>query len=1152
MSPLGRLGRPVLTTLCGCLLALGAFARQDPLRVSGHVYRDGRADPALTDLLLVELSQLDHLQAVQREEIELVFDEWESSGFVADKDSQVRLGALFSVDLFVWLSYDSDGRHGSLEVVDASTGLVVSSEVLVVESSESLTALAGRVAQRVEDLVAAFARTAELADGTVAFTDVALSPYCGVERDQAMAFLGALRDELDARGVPLLHREQVGSLIRERWLAEKGFSHGLPRTSKLLGAEYLVSLQFDAERSVSVWVLSASRGLRIAQKDFAPAGPEIAAWIQQAIERDRAAEEVDVREPPPVDRDLLQPETLEPLYQGILLYDGGHYLEAVDRFRDALQRDARFREPYEWIRCAFEAAGFAEIGAAVERYVQQRQEPWHGLSAPKLFHAEPGISFLGARVHDPALGPLERSLSFLLVDLLHEASGSVVFLPEDLSALRAEYDVLVGLEGTRGISWETAPSLVLRTTASAHLRTHSDGYRLEVRYTDLLSPHGQSQHAVALPRETERWPELIRATLRGPRERLTGNDLPPASIGATEAELLACLAQDYSDADFLKLLTLAPDRVEFMGEWRSGRRSDLWYSLDFGLKQWLLRSRPETPESRPWQQLIFLCEFMAPGHGRVFPGITQVDPNHDYIGGLHALVDEHPSHPAARIARFNLSLNRLRPDNYAEIKSEIDQLLEELAPQTGDVAERMRPALESWSAILAIALDQPHPADVELRFYDYLKVSWEISGEPTVYAFPVWTGDLKDSLAAFSVESLPREVNLRLRLLPAALRHEDIAPPLLRELAEDHDESEIVAVLVKQFLSSMSAVHWEERARWRREDLIALYEYQSARVIARLRDDAPPKSIYDLSHCIRSVMTPTVSFRWMGRDARLWACQSLLREHTALAIGHWREQGLSAHASKTLLRALDTWPREEDPWVESVLLDLAEDSWSRGSPTGWLDFAAWKGERSDPRELARLHGPHLDRLRAIYAPKEKTVEAQKVFSQFALDLYRGEADAAAEELYEELLAWNAVAGAEDEVALYRANACLLLALLHKRAGNVPEALRLARQAVAESGEREFGLLYRTYGSSGWAQNLKPYAVRFIDALRRDPDAPFEDPFENFRPEPSAASERPVRSATPDPAETQVETSTSDGTTLRASLLALGALALGVVYAIRRK
>ncbi len=182
---------------------------------------------------------------------------------------------------------------------------------------------------------------------------------------------------------------------------------------------------------------------------------------------------------------------------------------------------------------------------------------------------------------------------------------------------------------------------------------------------------------------------------------------------------------------------------------------------------------------------------------------------------------------------------------------------------------------------------------------------------------------------------------------------------------------------------------------------------------------------------------------------------------------------------------------------------------------------------------------------------EKTAEAQKVFSQFALDLYRGEADAAAEELYEELLAWDAVAGPEDEVALYRANASLLLALLRKRAGDIPEALRLARQAVAESGEREFGLLYQAYGSRGWKQDLKPYAVRLIDALRRDPDAPCEDPFENFRPELSAASERPDRSATPDAAGTPVETSTPAGTTLRAGLLALGALALGAGYALRR-
>jgi tetratricopeptide (TPR) repeat protein len=394
-------------------------------------------------------------------------------------------------------------------------------------------------------------------------------------------------------------------------------------------------------------------------------------------------------------------------------------------------------------------------------------------------------------------------------------------------------------------------------------------------------------------------------------------------------------------------------------------------------------------------------------------------------------------------------------------------------------------------------------------------------------------------------------VNLRLRLLPGALRRKELDPPLLRELTEHHDESEIVAVAVRAFLSSMNTVHWEERDRWSREDLLALYEYQSARVIERLRDEMPPAGVDDLSLAIRPVMTPTVSFRWMVGDARLQVCQSLLREHTAQAVGRWRERGLSSRASKRLLRALDTWPRQEDPWVESVLLDMAGDSWSRGSPAGWLDFAAWKRERSDPRELARLHGPHLERLRAIHDSKEKTVQAQKIFSQFALDLCRGDADAEAEELYQELLAWDAVAGAEDEVALYRANACLLLALLQRRAGNVPEALRLARQAVEESGEREFGLLYQTYGSRGWKQNLKPYAVRFIDALRRDPDASLEDPFENFRPEPAPAPDRANRTATPDRPETDAGTSAAGGAASRTVLLILGALAFGLGYVFRK-
>ena len=183
-----------------------------------------------------------------------------------------------------------------------------------------------------------------------------------------------------------------------------------------------------------------------------------------------------------------------------------------------------------------------------------------------------------------------------------------------------------------------------------------------------------------------------------------------------------------------------------------------------------------------------------------------------------------------------------------------------------------------------------------------------------------------------------------------------------------------------------------------------------------------------------------------------------------------------------------------------VMASLAKDSWKTGSLESWFKYVEWKRLRISKNEVAELYRPYLKRVRELFGSKPKNEEIYKIYSQFAVDLFQGGRYNEAEKLYEEMLSW--APPAEDpkwwtDIPLYRANGFLIFALLKQRDGDVPQAMRLAQQAIEISQDQQFGLLYCMYLSRGWRNNMqvKPYAVNLMQTLRANSKAPFKDPFE---------------------------------------------------------
>ncbi len=1094
---------PALALLVSALLCPPGVARDAALRISPLVYENGRLEAAASDLVVVYLSRAPGVEVVERSRLELVFGEWEAASFQENDAKQIRLGALFDVDYFVFVSRGTAEAGDIVEIVDARTGELAATETLT--KNPSPAHLAAGVQRTVEAFLAQPGRRRRSRAGPVAFASPTVQPDSDELRSRASSLLAGVKSELEELGRSVVHRTYDRALVEESLRRESGFLRSDAMAGTFLGAGYVVAPSFLDEGSgakVSLVVVETRRGKRLGQREFAPESleaatascSELAAWIDAVTSAPPIAPEARTRNSA-ADR-VLEPETLSPLYEGILLYNGGRYLEAVSHFERSIGRDDRFVEPYLWMRLAYEASTFTEIGAAIATYMEERNHPWLGLGNPRLVHAAPGISFLGVTAGASSTA-LASALSVVLVDLLHETTQRPVFLPEDMSHLQREYDLLLGLENVEGVTWKEAPPLLFDETVSARLETSATGgFALEMRTTEQLDPRRQRVQWIYLGEDHATWKERLRLGLTKEKAPLSPKDLPPLAVHRAEAELVGELERGFRDDLFLELLARNPSQLRFLPDWRRGTRSDLWHSVDFGLKRWLVRTLPGDDPMRPWHELVFLSEFHAPGHQRLYPGISHGDLRHDYAGGLRAIATSYSSHPAAWVARFNLLLDDLDESRLEAARSQLEALIAEQPPE---IASRsVAAALKKWRVVLAIALGEPHTERDIPPLSGYLRALYQTKPAPEVFVANVW-GESPNGQAARSPspEEVREEVRLRLALFPSKLRQARYEPPILAAIIREHPRSELALDLVVQFLSEMNTVDWREPQGWGKEELLVLYEALTDGLLSRF-EEAPLSRGDDLVRGVRATLTPSVVFDWMKGDRRLDSCRRRLKAAVLDVLRRRAAYGLDEQDVQSFTVALDVWPPQPEPELDAILLDLARESWKQGSARKWLDYIDWKRKRVSRRAVAALQSENVEKLRDLQESRPGTEATLRFYSQFALDLFQGGSYREAESLYEEMLSWDIAVdeGVLDDVALLRTNGFLVLALIRQQSGDIPGALRMAQRAVEESSDRELPFLYCTYPSRGSRNGMqvKPHALDIIQRLRSNPRTRFVNPF----------------------------------------------------------
>lgn len=1059
-----------------------------PPVLSAGVFQQGKIDEVLSDLLNARLSKVEGIEIVERRAIELVFREWKSVAGLGDSTQRSQLGHLLGVDYFLWVTFNGPRQNGRLEIVDAQTGEDVLSRPLEV-SREQPDRLADLVCKHTRDVLALRPIRQEKAAATVVFTKPQITPNASVTEDNVQEALSALMGELHKAGARLLHRRYVEGVISEHLWQEKGLVEVGSARRAFLGADRLIATRFEDE-TIRVMVVDPKTGQRLGQNEFGMGAMQsaegragIVGWIQRAIQEPTSS----ATKPPVAASDGLQTETLTPLYEGILLHNQGKYFEASVRFADAFNHDTRLLPALRWLQSSYRLAGFQELGDAIESYLRvtvQEKKWWVGMANPKHVQAEPGVAFIGITADEHLSTALRVTLGMLVIDGLYTASGMSVLLTEDLANLRDEYDVLVGLENTQGTTWRKAPPFLLGDTVTAHLERNARGLRLRLCATQQLDPGQIRAREIELAARPSEWKQQIAATLDelcGPqREQSSHWHAPIAVIPETEDELLAQLRQQYRCDLHLKLLSRNPSRLEVFCQFAQNQFADLktglGVALKRGLQDWMMRHLPADDPNRPWFELIYTA--------------VEYDEKLDvYLPMLRAFATRYANHPAGCVARFNLLLYDLTPDNIAEKQSQLEQLLPSLqrAVEGHLNGPRDWEHIEKMNRLLRCAAGKSEPAANLVGSCSVIHYFPWCGSDYRLYTLDKASGGLYTP--KMDINAVRERCLVDAALYRYTTRREDIPVSVMKHLGETVGEHQDVQAYL--FLT-YGPVFFGRELYWPRdtEDMAAIYS-KLADVLTRLLQMNPvPLTPWEAAFALR---VDHAQFHHLVKNQpEFHAAYDKIRRAAVSAVVEGRFKKDDYGSVAWLYDVIHVY---DDPECAELLRRRAEDSWRVGplDDQFWLSYI-WKPMTRAQR--AELFVPYISRLHEKYDHAPRTQQLMEFYSLFAWTLMKGDRYDEARQLFAEITSWQTPEGKSPNPEL-KANALYLLAVLARRDGDGPGALRLAQTALQEIGENNFELYdYVALGSRGTygKSNLKSLVTDFMGSLRRNEAFVFRNPF----------------------------------------------------------
>ncbi len=1096
-----------------------AGGREETPRLAVGAYRGGVIDEGLTELLTVSLAAEPDMAVVDRTLLARLIAEWQLGAMSGNSREALEMGRLQGVDYFVWIELPPDGMDGFLEVVATATGYGMAG-VRTPTEIESLRDFVIRQVKQLPADVPAPAVARALAISLLTFTP---------ETPENAAFIDRLLDDLsgaliNAR-VPLLHRRRIEQLVSEGWRAQKGVveltDHGrglrgagailIPRVSFETSTPTLELALVDAvtgtRSAAAEWVLSIDNGRLVLPT-------EVSDWVVARV----AEMEISQIISGIPDADRMQPETQQAFYHGVLLFNEGRYLDALDHFAKASVTDMRFPQPVYWIQACFAAAGFEEVVERLDAYFE-RVTTRRVLNIPfyqinwRALRQTPGVNLLGVTCRDPELAVHGgRLLDGLLAELDEQGHGPV-FLSDDLAGLKHEYDALVGIETAADAGWRRAPLLLFENMVSAHLSRDGNDIFLDTVIVPDLLPKRIRRVRIQLGNDQDQWREAIRhavSKLFDPGNKRRESTLfHPMDGNYREISIAAMretLREEWDNAAYLKLLRRHPVAGSRSGEFKAPAipYPNAWPSdVLAGIKDWLARV---LPDNDPGKAALSVSEIM----GSVKLPLTTMYWLHDYEGfeprealkRMDQFAERFPDHPVGLLARYNRLLIGLEPHNYRQRRHALSEMLQNNLPELNldrNSAAILGNTLRTTYATLSIALNETYepPVSTTLPLPRELTMPWfsRLDNWSFVYSgflFPVDGSIRTTHVFPPQWEGVDRvrgeeTSRLYLQLLPEILQHKKRRPPFAR--AQD-----VLKTFPGSTVAMDMAVHdLRSPVGMEPDAFVRAHELFSSELVRFFNDPSPPAAPFRPDNWLISWSADAMN----ELPETVLQTMGLLKNEIRSAALRSFTEGRYADTRFRALLAARGWWEPPGPTGEELYAAAAAEWQQFGHPgQAWLRYLNYQRTHGAPDKWRKMVVDVMEEMQTARSQWLRSQRARHSLAFIGMQLYRMHEDELADRIHEELSMWPPPGDQPSRASNYRGHAWNMRVLTAHRAGNLPRAFRLAQEALNDFGEnsRELMLSIDLAGArSRGGRSLRA----FVNSVRGNPALPFHCPIEAY-------------------------------------------------------
>ena len=1065
---LSRLLIVVLISVTGQSIAV-----EREFSVSGAVYYGVEPDLGLSDLWLATLSKQSTLKVLDRANIRTILGELSLTGVGEDSARQVRLGGLLGVEYFAWLKVYDD--QVLLEIVEATTGrglAIISRSVAKGQFPEILPELAGQAVHVIDRPPITPLRGAP----AIAFSNPFFSTTNAANQVAVDQIIAGLSKSFLNSGITVLPRRFVADTIQERWRQEKGLAVEVAGKQKFLGADYVLNVAIDTTNSVEITMVEVATGRRMGKKEMpsldearvADGMKELNQWVMGRLTP--ILEQVTVLPKASTNNAYYAaPEILKSLYAGMVLHNQGRYLDALPLFKEA-QSCKMFviDETEDWIDSCYRLAGFPEIADEVSPITASYKSRGATLNAQSL----PGVILLGVTAGEGIPRGMSERMGMLLVDRLHEASGGPVLASEDISGLRDEYDVLLGLDKVKGTTWRKAPPILVQNAVTAHLESENAGIRLRLCLIRNSNPTSIYDVVTSLPDNHALWSPLIdKAT----KKLFTCSEVgsikwspPQYEVLEDQQQLLAQLKKSFTPWIYLKVILRNPElkiipREKFLDGWTA-----VGENWRLGLERWALRVLPEGHPDRP------MLEFSVATFPIARMAIILPDMHQKLRVEFQKLADKYPAHLVGLYSRYNLLLIDMTSSNIAVTQARINLLISDLKSLENNQNKHIFAKIRKMESILRYALRLP---------CGILGDPFSEGGIIAVKYFNKWDDVIvSDWDTGANLPYSSSQNNLRQLKNPVEQVLVDLEALcfLHNQEAKGSDWTDIIPA---RFFKNIIEKYGSDSA---------LARYTVLRYFWLINKQSPADEL--------QVVCPVFAESVCGQieqDSSL--INSFRLECLMQSVRWWPQTPVFANACQKIKQTIQNVTSNTS--YEVCRRSFAE-SWKVGplKDTRWLNLCEEISGRDSDAALIEHYAPYLTRLHELYDGEVKSPAICRLYSQFGTAFFKAGRYDLAEPLFEQLVSLRDDKNRPPCDKVY-AQSLFLLAFLKQRNGDSPAALRLAKEAVDYmDGHPDvlFRLLYyrdlKEGNGPGPIGFLKPRVMAFIKDVRENPRMEFKNPF----------------------------------------------------------